>query len=98
MSRLAEGLRAAMKMQREREGRADDVQAAVRDRAGMLHYLSGFVSRDDPEASSLLGDMAEMLREAAGADLGPEPGGLGLPDSPPDPLDDFNYVGSRHHY
>lgn len=98
MSRLADGLLAAMKMQREREARADDVAAAVRDRAGMLRYLSGWVSKEDPEASGLLGQMADMLDEAAGADPGPEPGGLGLPDAPLDPMDDFNYVGSRHHY
>ena len=70
---LADGLAGAIKLQRDRVARPDrgfSSQPVPNDCAGMLFYLSGFMSKDDPEASELLQEMGNMIREELAAAKG----------------------------
>lgn len=63
-SELALALDAAIKMQRESEARRERWES--RNRAGMLHFVAGWMSDVDPEASKLLSKVADMIGEVEG--------------------------------
>jgi hypothetical protein len=73
VSALAEGLAGAIKMQRERQGKPDrgfGSWRAPNDSAGMLFYLAGYLNKQDPEASALLQEIGNMVREELAAAKG----------------------------
>lgn len=70
---LADGLAGAILMQRERQAAPDrgfSSCPAPKDSAGMLFYLSGYMSKADPEASELFKQMGEMVRAELSAAKG----------------------------
>jgi hypothetical protein len=70
---LADGLAGAIRMQRDRVASPDrgfGSESVPKDCAGMLFYLSGFMSKQDPEASELLQEMGNMIREEIDAARG----------------------------
>jgi hypothetical protein len=70
---LADGLAGAIRMQRDRQGKPDrgfSSQPVPNDSAGMLFYLAGYLNKEDPEASTLLQEMGNMVREEIAAAKG----------------------------
>ncbi len=64
-SELALALEAAIKMQRESESRRERWES--RNRAGMLHFVAGWMESVDPAASKLLVQIAGMIDEVEAA-------------------------------
>lgn len=72
---LADGLAGAIKLQRDRQGKPVGGFSSMpvhNDCAGMLFYLAGYLNKQDPEASELLQEMGNMIREELAAANGVE--------------------------